>query len=198
MTAVRTVLVHDDPGLVGLATLLAESGADRMDVVTRPMPAGSDPVTAVGTLAPCDCLVLAPVGRRAMDQVEDAADAVADSFALIQAALAAWQPDRPGRLLILLPGEAAMGDPGRPVESALAGAMLSLCRTVALEVRKRPVTINAVMYRPSSGTDDAEAARSRWAGVAAQIRTLAQPACRDVNGQEIFVTAALDVGRLHP
>lgn len=114
-------------------------------------------------------------------------------FALMKTALARFEDSgSQGRLFSVLPVDAVMGDPGDPVNSAVAGGMLSLFRTVAMELRRLPVTANTIVAPPWPA--DADAA----AGAAAMLRALCAPDMQQVNGQEIYAAAAADVGRLHP
>jgi hypothetical protein len=190
MSGQRFILVHDGPGTLALKVLLRQHGKEVVTVEgfgkSSDDEAETARVLAIGGL--CDCMLLAPPATECHGSAA-VADALCRSFALIKAALATWGSDMDGRIIVLLSSEAAMGDPSNPAGSALAGAMLSLCRTVALESRKGRNTINTIMFDSMEGNADA---------VALQIVALAHPASRSVNGQEIFATGASDVGRLHP
>ena len=76
-----------------------------------------------------------------------------------------------GHVVVLLPAKAAMGDPSDSAAAALAGGMLSLVRTLALEFRKLGMTANMVLFESASG---------------------------GTVGQAIYATGASDAGRLHP
>jgi NAD(P)-dependent dehydrogenase (short-subunit alcohol dehydrogenase family) len=118
--------------------------------------------------------------------------AIEAAFGVVKAAVSGFKArGADGRIVLLLPQDAAMGRPADPANSAITGAMLSLSRTVALELRKTGGTINAVMH-------DLEASPAAASAVAAQIVALALPAMTHLTGQEIFIAHGEDVGRLHP
>jgi hypothetical protein len=85
-----------------------------------------------------------------------------------------------------VPAADAMGDPDDAAGSALAGGLLSLGRTWAIELRKTGVPVNCVMV-------DAD-----LAACAPLLATLAQQPDCAMTGQEIFVAHGSDVGRLRP
>jgi hypothetical protein len=152
-----------------------------------------DDVHAVEMLTrhgPYDGLLLAPaIADGAADApLDDVVDVLTSSFIYLKAALASFE-DRAvaGRVIALLPGDATMGDPGDVVNSAIAGAMLSLFRTVALELRRTSITANTLMY-----------SADETAGLATLINSLLDPDAHSINGQEIYACGGADVGRLHP
>jgi hypothetical protein len=112
------------------------------------------------------------------------------AFALVKVALGAWGAEMDGRIILLVPGNAAMGDPSRPILSTYAGALLSLSRTSALEARKGRCTVNVLMH------DEWNEAVAE--ALAAQVFALSRPAAQALNGQEIYAMGGRDVGRLHP
>ncbi|MFP3570437.1 hypothetical protein SB772_41045, partial [Paraburkholderia sp. SIMBA_030] len=70
-----------------------------------------------------------------------------DVFRVVQEFVQRTSPEgRGGHLLALAPAEAAMGDPADCHGSALAGGVLSLWRTLSLEVVKFKMTANVVLY----------------------------------------------------
>jgi hypothetical protein len=85
-----------------------------------------------------------------------------------------------------------MGDPLNSGSSGLAGGMLSLFRTLALELKKVNMTANSVLY---------ECADGRLVGstdLASVIATLIGQHDGAITGQEIFAFAGQDAGRLRP
>lgn len=92
-----------------------------------------------------------------------------------------------GRLVIAAPAHAALGDPDRPLDSAVVGALISFVRSVAIELRKSNGSANTVLFEQNVSES----------GCAEVIRTLIT-STRTATGQEIFVTDGLDLGRLHP
>jgi NAD(P)-dependent dehydrogenase (short-subunit alcohol dehydrogenase family) len=95
---------------------------------------------------------------------------------------------RSGHLFGLVPAESAMGDPADCHGSALAGGVLSLWRTLSLEVVKFNMTANVVLY---GGQTD-------WGDLAGMIHTLMSQDHGTITGQEIYADAGRDGGRLHP
>ncbi|KAA0571519.1 SDR family oxidoreductase [Azospirillum sp. Sh1] len=151
---------------------------------------------------PFDGVLLAPAFVDGPDgpTVDDLLDVLTSCFSVIKAAIASFEERAvAGRVIALLPGGATMGEPGEAINSALAGAMLSLFRTVALEMRSTPVTVNTLVYAtraadgPTGGgvLGDPEA-------LACMIASLLGSGARGINGQEIYALAGADVGRLHP
>jgi len=100
---------------------------------------------------------------------------------------------RGGHVLALLPAAAAMSDALDTPTSALTGGMLSLSRTLALELRKLDITVNTLLYEGGGGDEIAY-----MADVAALLATLAAQADGAITGQEIYACNGNDVGRLHP
>lgn len=132
--------------------------------------------------------------------LDDMLDLLAISFVYVKAALASFETrNASGRLISLLPGNAAMGDPAQLLDSTLAGAMLSLFRTLALELRKTPITANTLMYAavPSQSAPD-KMMLADTQSIAALISMFLGKETHGVNGQEIYAQGAADVGRLHP
>lgn len=97
-----------------------------------------------------------------------------------------------GHVIVLLPAAAAMGDPSDGGASALAGGMLSLVRTLALELKKFGMTANAVLFERAGG------AMGHTVEVAALVETLAAQRGGAISGQAIYACSASDAGRLHP
>jgi len=93
-----------------------------------------------------------------------------------------------GRVVILAPASAALGDPLRPLDCAVTGALISFVRSVAIEVQRHGGAANAVFY----DTDPNEPA------VTELIATLTAEHAAAVTGQEIYAANGPDLGRLHP
>jgi len=114
-------------------------------------------------------------------------------FSLVQAYVRNEALREHGRHVVaLIPAGAAMGDAQDPATSALAGGMLSLFRTLALEFAKFDMTANCLMVDQVNG---------RLAGaqeVAAMIRSLVDQRHATISGQQIFAFGARDAGRLRP
>ncbi|NHU46633.1 hypothetical protein [Rhodococcus sp. A14] len=93
-----------------------------------------------------------------------------------------------GRVVILAPASAALGDPLRPLDCAVTGALISFVRSVAIELQRHGGAANAVFY----DTDPNEPA------VTELIATLTAEHAAAVTGQEIYAANGTDLGRLHP
>jgi len=197
MSARRVLLVHNGPDTLDVAAALGNQDIDAITVEgfgghqDNGEEGMSGLLDAAGTF---DCLILAPIASEELDQPDAVTKVLTRSFSLMKAALASWGPGADGRISVMLPGEAAMGEPASPNASAVAGAMLSLSRTVALETRKGRSTVNTIMYGPALAAHSLGC----FEAVAVQVVALLRPASRGINGQEIFATGAVDVGRLHP
>jgi hypothetical protein len=206
--------------MTGRALVLVGNGLDTRDLAAALEPFGialatiarglrdsapCDETRAVHPLSrsgPFDGVLLAPAFVDGPDgpTLDDLLDVLTSCFSCIKAAIASFEERAvAGRVIALLPGDATMGDPGDAINSALAGAMLSLFRTVALEMRSTPITVNTLVYaaravdEPNAGgtVGDPEA-------LASVIATLLGSGTRGINGQEIYALAGADVGRLHP
>lgn len=129
----------------------------------------------------------------AHDVWQAVAEALTDAFEEIQRYVRAnTSSKRSGHIVALLPAEAGMGDPRDSGASALAGGMLSMFRTLALELKKLGMTANVVLYEHVDG---------RIAGaedVASAISMLIKQRSGAITGQEIFAFAGQDAGRLRP
>ena len=99
---------------------------------------------------------------------------------------------RGGHVLALLPSAAAIGDPLDTPTSAVTGGMLSLLRTLALELRKLDMTVNTILY------DEVNGEIVHMGDVVALLATLAAQAHGAITGQEIYACNGNDAGRLHP
>ncbi|MFC9552268.1 hypothetical protein ACFTWF_15570 [Rhodococcus sp. NPDC056960] len=95
---------------------------------------------------------------------------------------------RRGRVLVLAPVSAALGDPLRPLDCAVTGALISFVRSVAIELQRHDGSANAIFYE----TDPNEPA------VTELVAALTAEHAAAVTGQEIFAANGTDLGRLHP
>ncbi|ANS32229.1 hypothetical protein R1CP_38150 (plasmid) [Rhodococcus opacus] len=111
----------------------------------------------------------------------------------LQAALPALASS--GSVVVLLPQAPAMGEVAHSAASAVCGAAMSMARTWSIELGKADIRVNTLLYAEAM-TDPA--ASTIAPAVAAQLETFWDPRSSAITGQEIFVTAGLDIGRLHP
>ncbi|ANY06361.1 hypothetical protein [Pseudonocardia sp. HH130630-07] len=97
--------------------------------------------------------------------------------------------DGVGRLVFVLPHDPLMGAPGATAASAVANGVLSMARTLAIELARDAITVNVVAV---------DAAAPAVAALAGQLAVLTGDAGDAVTGQEIYLTAGTDLGRLRP
>ena len=144
---------------------------------------------------PCEALVVVPAlaPPAGVDAWTSVAEELTRTFELLQRfARRAIANKSAGHAIVLLPSAAAMGDPSDSAGSALAGGMLSLVRTLALEFRKLGMTANAVLF------ERAEDTLGHDADLAALVELLVAQPGTAISGQTIYACNASDAGRLHP
>jgi NAD(P)-dependent dehydrogenase (short-subunit alcohol dehydrogenase family) len=91
--------------------------------------------------------------------------------------------------VFVLPHAPLMGASGSVAASAVAGGLLSMARTLAIELARDAVTVNTVAV---------DATSPPVPGLSAQLRTLLGSGGETITGQEIYLTAGSDLGRLRP
>jgi NAD(P)-dependent dehydrogenase (short-subunit alcohol dehydrogenase family) len=94
-----------------------------------------------------------------------------------------------GRLVFVLPHAPLMGASGSAAASAVAGGLLSMARTLAIELARDAITVNTLAV---------DAASPPVSALSAQLGTLLGPGGETITGQEIYLTAGHDLGRLRP
>lgn len=94
-----------------------------------------------------------------------------------------------GRLVFVLPHAPLMGASGSAAASAVAGGLLSMARTLAIELARDTVTVNTVAV---------DASNAGGSALSAQLAALLGPGGETITGQEIYLTAGSDLGRLRP
>lgn len=113
-------------------------------------------------------------------------DALEEVLASVREALATL---RGGRLVFVLPGAPLMAAAGSSAASAVTNGVLSMARTLSIELARDSVTVNVIAL-------DAEAPSA--AALTAQLSVLLSPGGEDITGQEIYLTAGTDLGRMRP
>jgi hypothetical protein len=144
---------------------------------------GVDPAAAGLLLAPC---------VSETDGWDAVAAELTRSFAQVQQYTAGMEAGARKHVIVLIPAAAAMGDPQQPRASALAGGLLSMFRTFALEFRKGGTSANALMYELANG----EVAGGD--ALAATVGALVGQSAAHITGQEVFAWSGQDSGRLRP
>ncbi|WP_236791871.1 hypothetical protein [Amycolatopsis sp. GM8] len=149
------------------------------------------PLSTVESAVPAACLVPDLPGDRDLEALSDElldaeiGDVLGNVLAEVQRLLPGLTGS--GRLVFLLPAEAALGRPHATSAGAVAGGILSMARTLAIELARDGIAVNTVLY-----ADAAETA------VAHQVAALLAAEGAAVTGQEIYVTAGSGLGRLRP
>ena len=93
-----------------------------------------------------------------------------------------------GRVLVVAPASAALGDPQRPLDAAVTGGLISLVRSLAIELRRHGATANILFFRDSP-EDPA---------LPTMIAALLDESAHAVTGQEIYAADDLGLGKLRP
>lgn len=109
-------------------------------------------------------------------EVGDALDAV---LADVQAALPV------ARLVFVLPADPVMGISGGAAASAVTNAVLSMARTLAIELARDGTSVNVLAVGSTTALQ-------------AQLAALLGEGGRDITGQEVYLTGGTDLGRVHP
>ena len=94
-----------------------------------------------------------------------------------------------GRLVFVLPHAPLMAATGCAAASAVTNGVLSMARTLAIELARDAVTVNVIAL------DAADPAVPALTGV---LAGLLGPGGEAVTGQETYLTAGTDLGRLRP
>ncbi|BBF99621.1 MULTISPECIES: hypothetical protein [Pseudonocardia] len=154
------------------------------------VPVVRDAMTRVHPSAPVAVLApwippLAPLAELTDDRLStDVGDPLDAVLTDVQAVLGGL-----GRLVFVLPHVPLMAAAGGTAASAVANGVLSMARTLSIELARDAVTVNVVAV---------DAAAPAVEALAAQLGVLAGPGGDAVTGQEIYLTAGTDLGRLRP
>lgn len=101
-----------------------------------------------------------------------------------------------GQRVVVLADEAAvLGDPVRPGESAVAGAVVALVRTLAMELRRRGSCINLVL-----GNTIERPGAPEGTSIADVLSAVDALLCcgPDTTGEEVHLAAGSHLGRVRP
>ncbi|HYH35422.1 MAG TPA: hypothetical protein VD814_09755 [Nocardioides sp.] len=158
-------------------------------------------VEVVDASAPTTCVVPRVPGRAPLAELSDVrladevGDALDDVLAAVQGELARLQPG--GRLVFVLPAAPLMAVRAGTAASAVAGGVLSMARTLSIELARDAVAVNVVAL-DEDGPADVPPTPERGAALGAQLAALAGPGGERITGQEIYLTAGSDLGRSRP
>ena len=117
-------------------------------------------------------------------------------FLLLQASASARGDRDQLSIVVVLDDASAMGEAGHSLPAAFAGAVLSMVRSAAIELRKRASlnTLLAPISRPDETALDVGQAAADLASAVAGFWS----SFTGATGQEIFLSHGTDVGRLRP
>lgn len=173
---------------------------DRRDLVARVLgdgalaPAVREALGRVAPgLAPACCVVPrvpgpAPLAALDEDRLDrEVGDGLAAALDDVQRAAAAFAAG--GRLVFVLPHAPLLGTAAGAGASAVTNGVLSMARTLAIELARDGVTVNVVAV---------DGGRPSVRALAAALEVLLGDAGGDVTGQEIYLTAGTDLGRSRP
>lgn len=142
------------------------------------------PVAPVAVLVP-RIPVAAPLAELTDDRLDreipDTLDAVLSDVQAVLGDVA--------RIVFVLPHAPLMAVAGGAAASAVANGVLSMARTLAIELARDRVTVNMVALDPAAPSAVA---------LADQLTVLTGDGGDAVTGQEIYLTAGTDLGRLRP
>ncbi|MGW0163000.1 hypothetical protein ACWDUN_27130 [Mycobacterium sp. NPDC003323] len=91
-----------------------------------------------------------------------------------------------GRIIVVAPASTALGDADKPLDAAVTGGLISLIRSLAIELERHHATANTILF--DTAPDEP--------AVQVMIAALTHEQARSITGQEIFAGASL--GKLHP
>jgi NAD(P)-dependent dehydrogenase (short-subunit alcohol dehydrogenase family) len=156
------------------------------------VPAVQEALAAVHPAAPAACIIpavpasgsLAELTDERLAEVGDALDAV---LAEVQHVLQLLRGN--GRLVFVLPYAPLMATPGGAAASAVTNGVLSLARTLAIELARDSVTVNVLAV---------DAVAPAVPALRAQLAALLGEGGGAVTGQEVYLTGGTDLGRLRP
>lgn len=124
---------HRDTETFGLARL-DSSGADVGQICLRIVPPAAQP------FEDCDD-----------DRLGDLEGLLVDVVHAVQGAREVLTASSNGRsIVVLLPADVHLGEPGDVLAGALCGAVTSFCRTAAIELRKDALSVNVVFHGAGS------------------------------------------------
>lgn len=116
-------------------------------------------------------------------------DTLCSAFDLIKATWADVEAaGRSGRIVIVAPATSALGEREHRIDAAVTGGMISLVRSLAIELSKSGATANTVLVDPAASSASADLL----------ITALTSPDAFEITGQELYAAGAVSTGRLHP
>ena len=132
---------------------------------------------------------LAELSARHLDT--EVAEPLTDVLLAVQQALPGLRAAGGGRLVFVLPVGPVMGEPSASASAAVVGGVLSMARTLAIELGRDGVTVNVVVVDPLRLDELGPA-------LADQFAALLGRGGAGLTGQEIYVTGGVELGRLRP
>ena len=195
-----SVTTPGDAGMTAATTSVAGPAGTQVHVVGAG--AVADAVTRClstcsGIAAPAVVVVprvpepgaLAGLSARHLDT--EVAEPLTDVLLAVQQALPGLRAAGGGRLVFVLPVGPVMGEPSASASAAVVGGVLSMARTLAIELGRDGVTVNVVVVDPLRLDELGPA-------LADQFAALLGRGGAGLTGQEIYVTGGVELGRLRP
>ncbi|MFC9840274.1 hypothetical protein ACFVKB_41885 [Rhodococcus sp. NPDC127530] len=131
-----------------------------------------------------------PFAASTEEDLEDAKALIADVVHSLQSAVTKFREQgiAHGSVAVLVPAKAVLGESRSVLPGLVGGAVLSLCRTMAIELKKDSVSLNTVLHGDFSVAE--------CAAIASLLHVFrSSPA---LTGQEIYTADGPDLGRIKP
>lgn len=100
---------------------------------------------------------------------------------------------KPGRIVIILPAEEALGRAGDAAAGAVCGGILSMARTLSLELKRKAISVNVVCVDTGSCHEKPEIAQA----LGGQLELLFRGDSW-ITGQQLWITDGTEAGRVRP
>ncbi|MFC9766173.1 hypothetical protein [Rhodococcus jostii] len=131
-----------------------------------------------------------PFAASTEEDLEDAKTLIADVVHSLQSAVTKFREQgvAHGSIVVLAPAKAVLGESSSVLPGLVGGAVLSLCRTIAIELKKDSVSLNTVLHGDFSVAE--------CAAIASLLHVFrCNPA---LTGQEIYTADGPHLGRIKP
>jgi hypothetical protein len=103
------------------------------------------------------------------------------------------ETERPGRLVVVLPSDHAMGVDGNAAAGTVCGGILSMCRTLSMELKRKSIAVNVLLVDTDACLEGPEVAASLRQQLALLLDLDSW-----MTGQEIWVADGSELGRKRP
>lgn len=100
---------------------------------------------------------------------------------------------KPGRLVVVLPSNQALGVDGNAAAGTICGGVLSMCRTLSMELKRKSIAVNVLLVDVDACREVPEVATSLRQQLALLLDLDSW-----MTGQEIWVADGSELGRKRP